>query len=115
MRMLLGIAAAALVAVPAALAHHGWSAYDATKVMTLEGPILKSAFDFPHGELVLEGDGREWTVVLAPPSRMRARGLAVEDLERGKTARVEGYALRSGEPELRAERIIVAGKTVELR
>lgn len=115
MRTLIGIAAAAVVAVPAALAHHGWSTYDPEKVMTLEGPILKSAFEFPHGALILEGEGKQWTVVLAPPSRMRTRGIAVEDLERGKTAKVVGYPLKNGEPEMRAERITVAGKTVELR
>lgn len=115
MRTWIGIAAAATVAIPSALAHHGWSTYDPAKVMTLEGPILKSAFEFPHGEMILKGQGKEWTVVLAPPSRMRTRGLTAEELAVGKTAKVEGYPLKNGEPEMRAERITVAGKTVELR
>jgi hypothetical protein len=116
MRTLIGIAAAAsIVAVPAALAHHGWSTYDPAKVMTLEGAILETGFEFPHGEIVLESGGKRWMVVLAPPSRMRTRGLAAEDLAVGKAAKVEGYPLKNGEPEMRAERITVAGKTVELR
>jgi hypothetical protein len=115
MRTLIGIAAAVVVAVPAALAHHGWSTYDPEKVLPLEGPILESAFEFPHGEIVIEGEGKRWMVVLAPPSRMRTRGLAAEEIAVGKTAKVVGYPLKHGEPEMRAERISVAGKTVELR
>ncbi len=115
MRTWIGIAAAVAVAIPPALAHHGWSTYDPAKVMTLEGAILESAFEFPHGEIVLEGDGKRWMVVLAPPSRMRTRGLEPAEIAVGKTAKVEGYPLKNGEPEMRAERITVAGKTIELR
>jgi hypothetical protein len=106
---------AALAVAGPALAHHGWSTYEPNKVLTFEGPILQSAFEFPHGELALEAEGRRWTIVLAPPSRMRTRGLAAEDIAVGKTAKVVGYPLKSGEPEMRAERITVAGRTVELR
>jgi hypothetical protein len=53
--------------------------------------------------------------VLAPPSRMEARGLAKEALKPGAEASVEGYANRSKPEEMRAERITVGGKTIELR
>jgi hypothetical protein len=54
-------------------------------------------------------------VVLAPPSRMQARGLPKEDLVEGATVTVEAYPRRDGTPEMRAERITLNGKTVELR
>jgi hypothetical protein len=53
--------------------------------------------------------------VLAPPSRMDARGLSKDMLKVGATASVEGYPSRVKPEEMRAERITVAGKTVELR
>ncbi len=106
----------ALLAVPAvALAHHGWSEYDSSKPLKLTGKILESGYEHPHGFVRLETPGKTWHVVLAPPSRMEARGLAKEKIARGASATVEGYANRSKPEELRAERIIVNGKTVELR
>lgn len=54
-------------------------------------------------------------MVLAPPSRMTNRGLTEDMLKVGTTASVEGYQSASDEKEMRAERISVAGKTVELR
>ena len=62
----------------------------------------------------MAGD-KTWEVVLAPPSRMTSRGLTEEMLKVGSTATVEGYQSKSDEKEMRAERISVAGKTVELR
>ena len=58
---------------------------------------------------------RPGLVVLAPPSRMTNRGLPASKLRAGGTATVVGYPHRSTEDELRAERIIIDGATVELR
>jgi hypothetical protein len=105
-----------LLAFPAlALAHHGWSEYDSTKPLKLTGKILESGYEHPHGFIRLDTPGKTWTVVLAPPSRMEARGLARERIGKGANATIEGYANRSKPEELRAERITVDGKTVELR
>jgi formylmethanofuran dehydrogenase subunit C len=46
---------------------------------------------------------------------MEARGLAKDQLKPGSGVTVEGYANRGKAEEMRAERIIVDGKTVELR
>jgi len=108
------VAAASLL--PAlALAHHGWSEYDSTKTLKLTGKILESGYEHPHGFVKLDTPGKTWMVVLAPPSRMQFRGLAKELLNPGATATVEGYQNRGKPEEMRAERITVAGKTVELR
>jgi hypothetical protein len=56
-----------------------------------------------------------WLVVLAPPSRMENRGLAAADLKPGAKVTVVGYANRAKPEEMRAERIIASGKTIELR
>ena len=106
----------AAVLFPAlALAHHGWSEYDSTRTLKLTGKILESGYEHPHGFVKLDTPGKTWMVVLAPPSRMENRGLAKELLDPGGTATVEGYQNRGKPEEMRAERITVAGKTVELR
>jgi hypothetical protein len=106
--------AAAALATPA-IAHHGWSSYDSAKVMTIEGPILAADTGFPHAHIALEHDGRRWDIVLAPPSRMTARGLPGGALAEGVVVRVEGYPSTQTDAELRAETITVDGKTIPLR
>jgi hypothetical protein len=98
-----------------ALAHHGWSEYDSSKALKLTGKVVESGYEHPHGHLRLETPGKTWNVVLAPPSRMERRGLDKGALKPGASVTVEGYANRGKPEEMRAERIIVNGKTVELR
>lgn len=108
------LAAAAMVATAAA-AHHGWSSYDAGRAMTPTAEIVQSHWGSPHGSIVIVVDGQRWDVVLAPVSRMQARGLDRADIAVGETVTVEGYPRRDGTHELRAERITAGGQTVELR
>lgn len=105
---------AALAAAPV-LAHHGWSEYDSTRPLKLTGKIVGYGYEHPHGHVRLETPGRIWVGVLAPPSRMERRGLAREMLRPGATATLEGFPNRDKLEEMRAERITVGGKTIELR
>lgn len=108
--------AVALAAVPLlAAAHHGWSEYDSTQVLKLAGTIEASGYEHPHGHINLKTPGKTWVAVLAPPSRMENRGLTKQMLATGTTVTVEGYPNKGKPEEMRAERIIVAGKTIELR
>ena len=109
------IAAAIAMAVVPSSAHHGWGSYDSANPLTLTGKIVESTYQNPHGTLKLDAPGKTWMVILAPPSRMENRGLPPAMLAPGKSATVMGYASRVETAELRAERITVDGKTVELR
>lgn len=96
--------------------HHGWSNYDQDNPVDLTGEILSSSYENPHGMATIEGeDGKTWKVVLAPPSRMQTRGLSKEMLKTGTKAKVLGYPHHEEEDEMRAERITIEDKTVELR
>ena len=113
---------AALITAPLAVwGHHGWSEYDTANPLKLSGKIVESGYDHPHGHVRFEAKGAEatagktWMVTLAPPSRMENRGLPKEWLKAGATAMVEGYANRNKPEEMRAERITINGKTIELR
>ena len=107
---------AAIAAIPAiALAHHGWSEYDSTQTLKLTGTVEESGYEHPHGHIKLKAADKTWIAVLAPPSRMENRGLTKEMMRTGATVTVEGYQNKSKPEEMRAERIIVGSKTVELR
>lgn len=115
-RRLLGACALAALATPMlALAHHGWSGYDSGTPLKLAGTIREAGYEHPHGYIRLEAEGKTWLVVLAPPSRMENRGLPAAMLKAGAAARVEGYPHRTDAQEMRAERIFIEGRTVELR
>jgi Family of unknown function (DUF6152) len=104
----------ALVPVDAR-AHHGWSGYDASKPLNLEGTIREAGYEHPHGYVKLETPEKTWLVVLAPPSRMENRGLPRAMLKPGARAAVTAYPKRDDPMEVRAERITIEGKTTELR
>jgi hypothetical protein len=97
------------------LAHHGWGSYDASKPITVEGPITESKFENPHALIVVKGSDKLWNVVLAPTTRMLNRGAPAEFIAVGKTVSAHGYASTVEKDEMRAERITVDGKTVEMR
>ena len=100
-----------------AWAHHGWTGYE-EKEQAVTGTIRESSYENPHGSVRLQAEGtngKTWLVVLAPTGRMTDRGLTRDALKVGTTATVVGYAHRSTQDEMRAERITIAGKTTELR
>lgn len=110
----LSVFVASLAALPA-VAHHGWSSYDNDKPVTLTGNVVEASYTYPHGSIKLEVSGKTWLAVLAPPSRMSARGLSSDALKAGVQATVEGYPSRDNPAEMRAERITIGGRTTELR
>lgn len=108
-------AAALALAPAAAFAHHGWSSYDAEKVARLTGPLATVTWGNPHGTATMNWRGKSWDVILAPVSRMEARGLTRDMIAPGKRVTIVGYPRSDGTAEMRIERVIVDGKTVELR
>ena len=114
LRPILGAAALAMAAVPA-IAHHGWSTYDEAKPMTLTGKIVESHYENPHAHIRIDAGGKRWLAVLAPVSRMEARGATSDKVAVGREVTLVGYASKEKPDELRAERITMDGKTVELR
>jgi hypothetical protein len=98
-----------------AAAHHGWGSYDASKPVTVTGPILTSKYENPHATLSVRGQDKVWTVTLAPTSRMISRGALEKMVAAGNNISAYGYPSTVEKDEMRAERITVDGKTVEMR
>ncbi len=114
-RAFLALGLGALAVSGAALAHHGWGSYDADKPLTLTGTVREPVYENPHTGLKLETKDKTWVVVLAPPGRMRNRGLTAEMMAEGKMATVYGYPHKTDAVELRAEWILIDGTTTQLR
>jgi hypothetical protein len=98
-----------------AAAHHGWGSYDAGRLVSVTSNIQRANWENPHVTVVVTHENKNWDAVLAPPFRMSARGLNPDMLKPGTSVRLEGYPSTRTETEMRAERIIVDGKTYELR
>ena len=113
-KMISIIAGVALLA-GAAYAHHGWGSYDAAHPVTVTGPILQSKYENPHATLTVRGSDKQWTVTLAPTSRMTSRGATADVVAAGKTVSAYGYPSTVEKDEMRAERITIDGKTYEMR
>ncbi len=114
MKKLAFLTALALLAGPA-IAHHGWGSYEASRPITVTGPILTSKYENPHATITVKGADKEWTVTLAPTFRMSNRGATAEVVKVGKTVAAYGYPSTVEKDEMRAERITVDGKTYEMR
>jgi len=97
------------------LAHHGWSGYDDKKPMTLTGTIKASGYENPHSFVDVEVDGKTWHAVLAPPSRMEARGISKDMIKVGNTVTVMGLQSKTVPTEVKIERMTIDGKTTEIR
>jgi hypothetical protein len=106
---------AVVVSAGVATAHHGWGSYDATKVFTISAPVEQLVWADPHTHVMVKYQGAVWEATLAPLFRMQARGLSQAMLKPGTQVVIEGYPSTQQPHEMRAERITVSGKTVELR
>lgn len=109
-----GLVIAAALTLPA-LAHHGWGSYDAANPVTVEGKVLTSKYENPHVTVTVQGKDKVWTVTLAPTSRMVNRGALAEMVAASKDISAFGYPSKAEKDEMRAERITVDGKTIEMR
>ena len=115
MRRFLAAALLAAAIVAPAQAHHGCSSYDASKTIEITAELSSVTWGNPHGAAQVAYQGKTWDDVLAPVARMETRGLTKEMVAPGKKVTLVGYPRSDGTPEMRIERVIAAGKTVELR
>ena len=95
--------------------HHGWANYDQTKTLDYNGIVEELIYENPHATAKVKDKNKIWTVILAPLSRMEARGVTAEMIKKGSTIQVVGYPHKEVKHEMRAERIFVAGTKYELR
>ncbi len=100
--MLLGLALAALLAVPA-VAHHSFSAvYRADETMQIEGKVAQFQFRNPHSVLHVlvpddAGGTTRWAIEWQGASALGARGVTAQTLRPGDPVIVTGRPGRVAE------------------
>ena len=95
--------------------HHGWANYDQEKTLDYKGSVQELIYENPHATAKVKEKNKVWTVILAPLTRMEARGLNADMIKKGTTIQVVGYPHKEIKDEMRAERIFVNGEKYELR
>ena len=95
--------------------HHGWANYNQEKTLDYKGTVQELKYENPHAIAKVKEKSKTWTVILAPLSRMEARGLNADMIKKGSTIQVVGYPHKEIKDEMRAERIFVNGEKYELR
>ena len=97
-----GIVAAALAAGPSLVAHHSFAAeYDATKPVTLTGPITKVEWMNPHVYFHMDvkdaaGLVTNWSVEGGAPNTLYRAGWRKDSVKFGDVVTVYGFLARDG-------------------
>jgi len=95
-------------------AHHGW-AFATGEEFELTGTVKNVRHGNPHGVMLLTTRSGEWTVEIGQPWRNERAGLTRQLLRRGTRLLVHGHrSARAGERLMKAERIVIAGKSYNL-
>jgi hypothetical protein len=88
-------------------AHHGWSWYSEEEFI-LTARVIEIDFGNPHDRMTLEAEGRQWKLLLSPPSRTRRSGLSADMIQLGDTITAYGHRDRNLENyEMKTERLQV--------
>jgi hypothetical protein len=110
----LSIAMAALLAFAApAFAHHGTSAYDQTKRVTLKGTVAEFEWANPHSQIHLDVKDEKGTVVhwnfeAQPPNILARAGWTRNSLKAGDEITIVGSPARNGTPIGIIQKVVLA-------
>jgi len=95
--------AALLFAAPAAQAHHSMAMFDLQQKKQLSGTVREFQWTNPHCYVQLvvrDAQGREveWSLEMAAPAYLQAKGWKPRSLKAGDRITVRYYPLRNGKP-----------------
>ncbi len=110
---LMVFAAFALAADPAS-AHHGWRWAEGEN-SEISGTIKSTKLGNPHGLVMLDVGGEEWTVEVGQPWRNDQAGLKDNLLAVGVKMTVQGHrSVDKNQKVFKAERVMIGGKSYNL-
>ena len=97
-----------------AMAHHGW-AWATGEEFEVAGIVKSVRHGNPHGVMQVRTNSGEWTVEIGQPWRNAQAGLTGAMLRPGTRLLIHGHrSAKSGERLMKAERIVIAGKSYNL-
>ena len=112
------LAAAAVVAAPAAWAHHSFAMFDATQTLKVEGTVKELQWSSPHTWLEVmakddKGNEKPLSLELNGISGLRQRGWTPTTLKPGDKVTLSYHPMRDGTPAGELMSLVTAdGKTL---
>jgi hypothetical protein len=103
----------------ATFAHHGASAYDVTRVVTLKGVVTNFEFMNPHSEIRVavtdkNGHTENWLCEAGSINFLIRRGWSRNSLKPGDVVTIMGNAVKNGATNLRLTKVVLAdGKELD--
>ena len=112
--MIVGAILVGLAPLAPLAAHHGWG-WATNEEFELAGTVKSVRHGNPHGEMRLNTASGEWLIEIGQPWRNEQAGLTSEVLRPGTRLLIHGHrSARKGERLMKAERIVIAGKSYNL-
>lgn len=110
---MLAVAVALPMVSGSTFAHHGMTAYDFQRRITLTGTVTKFDFTNPHVLLsvdVKDGTGKvvEWIAETGSPNMMRRGGWTKNSLKPGDQITMSGHPAKNGSPTMRFVKIVLS-------
>jgi len=96
------------------MAHHGWADFDRSKTVEISGVIVESKYENPHCYVKLKAGQDDWMVELSAVPRMKRNGVTAEMIKPGTRITLAGHPHKKKAHEMKAVRMIRAGKTYDL-
>lgn len=101
-RLLNVLAAAIVLAIPV-LAHHSFTMFDATKVITITGTVTDFQWTNPHSYIEIDvpdesGAIKHWAIEMGSPSILQQSGWKFNNLKKGDKTTLVINPLKDGRP-----------------
>jgi hypothetical protein len=111
-RWFTGIAVLLTIAAPL-FAHHGTSAYDTTKLVTIKGTVTDYQFNNPHVMISVEakddnGKTETWISEANSPNVLTRHGWSRDIIKAGDQITVIGYRPKNGAKTLRLQKVVLS-------
>ena len=97
----------------AVFAHHGTSAYDTTKLITVKGTVTDFQFNNPHVMISVEatddkGKVETWISEANSPNVLTRHGWDRDIIKKGDQITVLGYRPKNGSKTLRLQKVVLS-------
>jgi hypothetical protein len=108
---------AALLIVPALLAHHSTADYDLKHPASASGLVTRFEWSNPHARIFLDAardDGavEHWIVEIDSPNALRRTGWTRDSLKPGDKVTCSGARAKNGSPRMRCTQVMLTDGTV---
>ena len=108
---------AALLIVPALLAHHSTADYDLKHPASAAGVVTRFEWSNPHAHIYMdamsaEGAVEHWVIEVASPNMLERVGWSKDSLKPGDTVLCSGARAKDGSPRMRCTRVELADGAV---